>query len=57
MSTFNMDLLCVSCKTTEVEHPAHEAASKAENAAIRRGESDFQGVGLPADLVHTPEDT
>jgi hypothetical protein len=47
MSMFNTDLLCPGCHTIEREHPAIGEALAAEEVAVRRGNRDFPGIGLP----------
>lgn len=49
-SMFNMDTLCLDCKKKEEAHPAYERARKAEQDAVRRGDRNFPGIGLPLDL-------
>jgi hypothetical protein len=50
MSKFNTDILCMSCKQREREHPRYEEADAAEVAAVRRGDYNFPGIGKPSDL-------
>jgi hypothetical protein len=50
MSTFNTQTICLKCKEKETQHPDYERARDAESAEVRRGNYNFQGVGLPADL-------
>ena len=50
MSKFNTEIICGDCKDAETEHPAYAAADRAEVEAVRRGDNNFPGVGLPADL-------
>jgi hypothetical protein len=42
--------LCLDCKKKEEAHPAYERARKAEQDAVRRGDRNFPGIGLPPDL-------
>ena len=51
MSRFNTQTICMPCERTEKAHPAYEAARKAEADAVRAGNYNFKGVGLPPDLV------
>ena len=50
MSMFNTDELCLDCKQREEEHPRYEEARRAETEAVRRGETNFPGIGRPEDL-------
>jgi len=49
-SIFNEQLVCVPCVVKEREHPAFPRAVAAEEAAVRRGNMNFPGIGLPPDL-------
>jgi hypothetical protein len=50
MSKFNTQVICTTCKDKEKEHTDYEAACKAENQAIDKGDRYFKGIGLPDDL-------
>ena len=50
MSIFNTDEICFDCQAREREHPLYERARRAEDVAVRRGDYNFPGVGLPDDL-------
>jgi hypothetical protein len=50
MSRFNTQLCCVSCLLREQAHPRFPEALAAEEDAVRRGDMNFPGVGLPQDL-------
>ena len=47
MSMFNTECICLGCKRKEKQMDEYTAACDAENAAVRRGEKNFSGVGLP----------
>ena len=47
MSRFNTDVLCKKCIEEERQHPDYEKAAEAEFAAVRRGETNFPGIGWP----------
>jgi hypothetical protein len=47
MSRFNTEMLCMTCLQLERQHPDYPAAHEAELAAVKRGEYNFPGVGLP----------
>lgn len=51
MSMFNTDIICMPCKALERAHPDYENARDAETDAIRAGDYNFPGVGLPPDLA------
>jgi hypothetical protein len=50
MSRFNTDMVCEDCESREKAHPKYAEAKAAELAAVRRGEHNFPGIGLPPDL-------
>lgn len=51
MSWFNTEMICLACQARERAHPDFAAAKAAEEAAVRRGDYNFPGVGLPPDLT------
>ena len=44
MSVFNQDVICIPCKDEEKTDPDYDAAVRAEQEAIRRGDYNFPGV-------------
>ena len=50
MSVFNEQMICIACIATEQAHPRFPEALAAEEAAVRRGDMNFPGIGLPPDL-------
>lgn len=50
MSMFNADMICMSCKDKETQHPQYVIAQDAERAEVSRGNYNFAGIGKPADL-------
>lgn len=48
MSKFNTDCICMDCKRKETKMAEYKSACEAENAAVKRGETNFQGIGLPS---------
>ena len=48
MSMFNEDVICMECKKKERQRPDYREAVEADNAAIRRGDRNFKGIGLKA---------
>lgn len=50
MSFFNTQLICLDCDERERAHPRYKEAKDAEHAALRSGNYNFPGIGLPEDL-------
>ena len=50
MSMFDVSLICIECSDKEKGHPRYPAASEAEAAAVRSGDTNFQGIGAPSEL-------
>ena len=50
MSMFNNDILCMPCKNKETAHPLYGEAVDMDNNAIRNGNFNFEGIGLPNEL-------
>ena len=46
MSMFNEDFICMVCKEKERQRSDYRKAVEADNAAIRRGDRNFKGIGL-----------
>ena len=46
MSMFNEDVICMACKEKEQKRADYRKAVEADNAAIRRGDFNFKGIGL-----------
>jgi len=51
MSKFNKDIICMPCKEDERNHPDYKKASDEELAECKKGNYNFEGIGLPDDLV------
>jgi hypothetical protein len=49
-SWFNLEQICLECSALEEQHPSIEEARERENEAVRRGDFNFPGIGLPAEL-------
>ena len=47
MSMFDVALICMECWECEKQHPSYQVAVDAEKSAIKNGDSNFQGIGLP----------
>jgi len=45
-SMFNTEQICEACKTAERADPRYAEAVAADEAAIRRGDYNFPGIGL-----------
>jgi len=50
MSKFNKDIICMTCKDEEKAHPEYANASDVEVAECKKGNYNFEGIGLPKDL-------
>lgn len=48
MSMFNTQTICMECKDAEAKRPDYKAARGADEAAIRRGDFNFPGIGFKA---------
>jgi hypothetical protein len=46
MSMFNEDVICMSCKEKEMEHPKYNEAREADMNEIRKGNYNFKGIGF-----------
>lgn len=53
-SWFNDQMICLSCYEKEQSHPQLNEAKAAEMAAVRSGNNNFHGIGLPEDLSPDP---
>ena len=51
LSWFNEQDICLDCGGKEESHPQYQEAKQAENQAILNDVPDFEGIGLPEDLV------
>jgi hypothetical protein len=49
-SYFNTDTICFACREKEEQHPMFEEARRVELEAVKGGNYNFRGIGLPADL-------
>lgn len=47
MSMYNTDCICMECKRKETERPDYGIAADAEREAVKNGDRNFQGIGLP----------
>lgn len=50
VSMFNTQTVCFPCKKAEEEHPLYQEARAAELAAVKNGDFNFPGIGLPPEL-------
>lgn len=46
VSYFNTDELCMACKDDERHAPGYVRAVEMENDAVRRGDYNYEGMGL-----------
>ena len=51
MSYFNLEMICTKCEDAEKAHPAFERARNTETAECKAGNYNFEGIGLPPELV------
>lgn len=49
-SWFNTEQICLECAERERAHPRFEEARRVEREAVRNGDFNFPGIGLPSDL-------
>jgi len=47
MSWFNTQEICMECRKEERAHPDFEKAKQAEEAMVRMGNFNFDGIGWP----------
>ena len=50
MSFFNTEEICLPCVEKEQQHPDFEKAKEAEREAVKAGNLNFPGIGLPEGL-------
>lgn len=50
MSKFNTDVICMPCKEKEILHPEYKNACDVELNEIKKGNYNFEGIGLPESL-------
>jgi hypothetical protein len=50
MSRFNTQECCIDCIEEEKKHHRYPEAERAELEAIKNGDYNFPGIGLPDDL-------
>ena len=48
MSMFNTQVICMTCKEKEQQRADYRKAVEADHAEIRKGNYNFQGIGLDA---------
>lgn len=46
MSMFNKDVICMECKEAETKHPRYEEARRRDLEEIKKGNRNFEGIGL-----------
>lgn len=50
VSYFNTETICRQCEDAEEAHPLFPEAKRMDNEAVRAGEFNFPGIGLPPEL-------
>lgn len=50
MSRFNTQMICETCEEREKAHPKYAEAEEAERQAVKAGNYNFPGIGLPPGL-------
>jgi len=55
LSWFNMEQICPGCQGIEGAHPDFTKAVEVENAEVAKGNTNYEGIGLPADLREDAE--
>ena len=55
MSMFNEQDICLDCSDKERKHPEFENARAIESEAVKNGDFNFPGVGLPDSLIEELE--
>ena len=50
MSFFNTDICCITCIKEEREHPNYAEAKNIEIEECKKGNMNFEGIGLPSDF-------
>ena len=46
MSIYNIQVICMACKEKEQQRADYRKAVEADHAEIRKGNYNFQGIGL-----------
>lgn len=49
MSMFNEQIICMECKGKEKQRPDYDKALQADIAEIKKGNYNFEGIGLKED--------
>ena len=50
-SIFNTQMCCMKCIEKEQKHPDYNKAREIELEEVKKGNYNFEGIGLPIDLV------
>jgi len=57
MSMFDCSLICMTCHQFELKHPDYDKARRAEAAAVKKGNRNFEGIGWPErEIANDPVD-
>lgn len=49
-SIFNTQMICLKCEEKEKDHPEYEKAKRLELEEVKKGNYNYEGIGLPSDL-------
>ena len=52
MSMYNEQIICLSCKDKERQRSDYDKAVQADIAEIKRGNYNFEGIGLDEDAAN-----
>lgn len=55
MSMFNRDQCCIMCITVEKYHDAYKEAREIELAEVKKGNTNYGGIGLPPNYAEWAE--
>ena len=51
MSMYNLQLICMQCKSAETRRDDYDKAVQADHAEIKKGNYNFKGIGLETDFM------
>jgi hypothetical protein len=49
-SRFNIQMICMECNDKEKKHAKYKLACEVEFNEVKKGNFNFEGIGLPSDL-------
>ena len=50
-SYFNTQMICTTCQIEESQHPDYAKAKREEFESLKSGNYNYEGIGLPEDLI------